>query len=102
MTTQTLRIYGASDDCVELEGAIDDEFYVDGDDRWTGLLTAPDGMRILVFAEYTRGTWAVGAGSFDEDIPFPDWPVSIVPGANTYSAMLVIEVPVGTIVKTAS
>lgn len=38
-----LKIYGASDDCVEFEGAITDEFYVDEKDRWHGWLQSPDG-----------------------------------------------------------
>lgn len=92
-----IRIYGASDDLVEVEGATREEFSAYGDDRWLGVLASPSGEQLLLTAEYTgRGTWAIGVAPVDEDIPMPSWPISVGQAMeNRYSAMLTITVPDG-------
>ena len=47
-----LKIYGASDDCVEFEGAIYDEFYLSQDNTWTGVIKSPKGDVVTVRASY--------------------------------------------------
>ncbi|WP_280465978.1 hypothetical protein [Nocardia brasiliensis] len=47
---RSLTIYGASDDCLEVEGYIDDEF--DASQSAILILTAPDDARLIVAAEF--------------------------------------------------
>jgi len=94
--TNTLTIYGHSDDLVEFEGAIRQEFDC-YDTPWTGKLIAPDGDGLLINALYGKnGTWMIGAGPLDEDQPMPAWPMTLANSADCrYSAALTLEVPDG-------
>ena len=91
-----LRIYGASDDLVELSGAINDEFSIYSD-TWVGILRSPDGGALTVSATYTPvGVWTVGVGPLDEGQMLPDWPIRFEDGReneSSYSATLVIDIP---------
>lgn len=49
------------------------------------------GGRIVVTAIYC-GVWSFAAGQADEGIPFPDWPLRIVP-EHEHSVRLEIDVP---------
>jgi hypothetical protein len=96
-----LRIYGASDDLVEFDGAISGEESVSSNDTWSGYLHHKDsGQSLTVHAAYIlTGTWVVGVAPYDEDTPLPDWPIRIEPAAKSepsYSSVLVIDVPEGT------
>jgi hypothetical protein len=96
-----LRVYGASDDLVELEGAISDEYNTPAGGLEL-VLTAPDGSALVVTALYTKagGTWAIGVAPAEEGEDLPDWirTVRTSPSCG-YSAELVLDVPEGTIVK---
>lgn len=100
-----VRIYGASDDLVEFDGAIYDEFPADRHGRCSRVLAAPDGGRLRVFAAYlpTEG-WAVGVAPVDNEDgpPIPDWQCVLRcprDSETAYSAVLVIDVPDGTVVE---
>ena len=97
-------MYGAGDDLVEAEGVPGaDEFGCYGQDGAVNasfVLTGPDGiMRILaMYAPAKTACWAFAPMQFDEDVPFPDWPLRIHSGepALGYSTVLEVEVPEGT------
>jgi hypothetical protein len=92
-----IRFYGASDDLLEIEGAIDDEFG-DATGRIEVMLTGPVYGAMIVRAEYTGdGVWMLGCSQADEDHRLP-WPVRIVPGdtgTSHYSVVLVVDAPDG-------
>lgn len=95
-----ITIYGASDDCVEVEGCGGaDEFYADGDGRWHGDLVGPDPadqLRVWCWYDGYGGAWQVGAGQVIEDVTMASWPVSFGQHASGYSAVLTIDAPDGT------
>lgn len=94
----TLCIYGASDDCVEFEGAIRDEFYVDRDGTWTGTLIAPTGEALKVKAVYGPDEWEVSLGSVP-DHASPDWPIHFGERPDREGdPAIFLEVPEGTTV----
>lgn len=59
-----LRFYGASDDCVEVEGAVDDEFNLvwGSDDPLTLVVEAPNGSRLWLRAGFDNDTELRGIG----------------------------------------
>jgi hypothetical protein len=66
-----ITIYGASDDLVEIDGGIREEFYCKNDFT-TLLLESPDATAIVTVAYTKQGTWAVGLAPGDEGIGIPD------------------------------
>ncbi len=99
----TITIYGASDDCVEVEGCEGaDEFYVSGQGEWRGDLVAPGGTdQMRLYAAYSAltadaGTWLIGTAQTSEDVPFPKWPISIRQHDSGYSTIVTIDAPPGT------
>jgi hypothetical protein len=97
-----LKIYGASDDLVEIEGIVSEELgaydkprVVTVGDRETG--------GCVVVAEYAvenrAGVWSMSVSQIDEDVPIP-WPVSIAV-EHGYSVAVVIDCPSGTKVRFA-
>jgi hypothetical protein len=94
-----IRIYGASDDLVEVEGCAGaDEFnvYGQGPVMWHGDLVAPSGDTMRAHAVFD-GCWSIALGQVTEDHPFPEWPVKIRQHTNCdYSTMVEIDAPDGT------
>lgn len=98
-----LRIYGASDDLIELEGAIEEELNVYDEHHFT--LTAPDGQQITIIGLYLpNGTWAFAPAitGDDDDGSLPDWNITIRQGnpdfgEPAYTTVLVLDVPDGTV-----
>lgn len=92
--TQIVRVYGHSDDLVEFDGAVREEFGAYKVD-WQGTLEAENGDGLVITASYAHnGTWAIGVGLLDEDIPLPAWGISLVTSnENAYSVELVLEIP---------
>jgi hypothetical protein len=96
----TITIYGASDDLVEFEGAIQDEFNAYG--LWSGTLRSPDGEELVIEAEFGRpgaaADWTIGVRSTSSH---PAWPMHFTnrPDRDDDPA-LVIEVPDGTMIIT--
>lgn len=94
-----ITIYGASDDCVEVDGCKGaDEFYADASGRWQGDLVGPDvsdQMRVWCWYD-SDGAWQAGVGQVTEAVTLASWPVTITQHPNEYSAMLSIDAPEGT------
>ena len=99
--TNTLRINGGSDDLIEFDGYIREE-YMTTEATWEGALTAPGGTGLIVVAHYGRnGTWSVGIaplGDLDDGPEFalPDWNARLGAGNERYSTVLTLDVPDGT------
>lgn len=97
-----IRIYGASDDLIEVEGCEGaDEFnsYEDGPVMWRGDLRAPDGEAVRAHAVFD-GCWSIALGQRDEYDPFPTWPITVARHPNmTYSTMVEIDAPDGTVLE---
>lgn len=95
-----IRIYGASDNLIEVEGCEGaDEFntYEHGPVMWGGDLRAPDGEQMRAHVVFD-GCWSVALGQVDEDKPLPAWPVTIAQHRSLpYSVMAVIDAPEGTV-----
>lgn len=92
-----IRIYGASDDLIEVEGCEGaDEFnsYERGPVMWRGDLHAPDGDAMRAYALYD-GCWSIALGQVDEGKPLPDWDIEILQ-IGRYSSMAQIDAPEGT------
>lgn len=92
---KTLRFWGHSDDCFEIDGAIQDEIGASG--RGVNLrLTSPltnDRLRIHgIYAPGNGATWVFGVGLVEEDDRLPPWPIRFVP-EHAYSLALEIDVP---------
>lgn len=101
---ETLKIYGCSDDNVEVEGSFEgaDEYPSTGKSFF--LVTAPNGENVFVIVNLVlNGTWAVGVTQYEEEYVIPDWNIRIVHDFSLckYSAILLLDLPEGsTIVET--
>jgi hypothetical protein len=97
-----IRIYGGSDDLIEVEGCEGaDEFnsYETGVLMWRGDLRAPNGEAMRAYALFD-GCWSIALGQAYEADPFPEWPVFIRQQPNTdYSTMAEIDAPDGTVLE---
>lgn len=96
-----LRIYGASDDLVELEGIVDQELGCYGVAK-IRVGTDEGGVDVLMaYAPFRGGggTWAAMLAPLDEGVPIP-WPVAIKHrerrGEVEYSVVVEIDCPTGT------
>ena len=95
-----IRIYGASDDIVEIEGDVNEET---SPGRSIVIGTKVDGG-LVVSMKYGVGAavWQARVRQIDEGIPVP-WPVTIgnaephgFPDPQTYSVLVTIDCPAGT------
>lgn len=100
--TQEIRFYGCSDDLVELDGALREEW--GSYEKATAFkVTAPDGSGVRVSVEYCApvcgdgATWAISLAPLDEDVPMVPARVILEP-ERQYSAAAVLDVPAGTVV----
>ena len=91
------RIYGASDDLIEVDGDLREEYNAD---KGTFTLAAPDGAGVRIHVKYeSTGTWRVGLHALDEDQDINDWRFVVLPsgdparGEPAYSAVLVATAP---------
>lgn len=95
-----IRIYGASDDLVEIEGDIREE--LGSYDRETVILIGREDAGVVVRVEYGHGNragvWGVAFEPVDEDVPIP-WPVCVEMGGRGYSAVAVVDCPPGTLLR---
>lgn len=96
-----ITIYGAGDDLVEVDGCEGaDEFTATGASEWRGDLVAPGGSdQLRIYAEYDaahNGCWLIAVTQTDEDVPLPDWPITIGTHDRGYSTLLSIDAPPGT------
>jgi hypothetical protein len=93
-----LRIYGASDDLVELDGIVYDELGAYNSHRVITVGDDKGGLRVI--AEYApkhiktgAGVWRLSVEPIEEDVPCP-WPVRVE--VKGYSTHIVIDCPEGT------
>jgi len=96
-------IYGASDDLVEVESeTFREEWDTNGDDRWEGLVVAPDGNTLIVTAQFgapgaNRDDWTLGV---ENTYNRPNWPIQFGTRPDRDSdPAIILEVPEGTKVK---
>lgn len=96
----SLIIYGASDDLVEVEGDITDEF--DVYERTEFVVESPDGSALSVFADFGSREWEISVSAFSGGT-YPAWPIQFMerPGYEGDPAV-VIDAPVGTTIRRAS
>lgn len=99
----TLTIYGASDDCLELEGYINEEYTAYR--KATLVLRAPTGAQLAITAEFDGATPIPGEGwalSILHSDPQWTWPVRLSERPDRPDdPAIVLEVPVGTTVREA-
>lgn len=95
---RTLRFFGASDDCFEVEGFRKGE--PDEVNCWEDVaiisVRAPSGEALIVTGEFDQantGTWTIGITNYNEDTPIPAWPIRFENGRASYSPVLVLEAP---------
>lgn len=85
-----LRIYGASDDLVEVEGHFREE-YQSFDKPTTLRLSSDDGEMLVTMALGRRGCWDATISMPDEDAPTP-WPIRVEFGTDVrYSVTVVVD-----------
>jgi len=91
-----LRIYGHSDDCVEIEGDVNDE--IGAFERARVITIGGEGEGVIVRAAYapdsSAGVWRLSVELVEEGVPCP-WPIRIEP-RHSYSQQIVIDCPPGT------
>lgn len=97
-----IRINGASDDLIEINGDTALEYDTNGRDKWSALIQNNGaGEALVVVATYVNpGVWLLGVTQIDEDQQLPPWPIRIEagrPSECSYSPTLVIEAPAGTV-----
>lgn len=97
--TATFLFWGESDDCIEVDGAVREEFS-QYNSMWTATITAPDGkQQMLISGWYAdNGCWNFAVGQVDEETPLPKWPTSISQRHDRgehYSTLLEVTAPAG-------
>lgn len=95
--TNQIIIYGASDDCIEIDGAVRDEFNV-YDEPVTLELKSPSGEIMKVTLEYGPDRWKITLPQISEN--YGDWSFTFGdhPDAGDGSAVF-IDAPAGTTVR---
>ena len=102
MATQTLTIFGSSDDLIEVDGISGGDEFSKPNGSWIGVIEAPDGDTALVFVDYRpNGTWTVALAQYGEDYKLPAWPQSfeVDEAFCRYSVKAAIIVPEGTTIR---
>lgn len=92
-----LKIYGASDDLIEVDGDLREEFYADkigkGLEGKTITLSRIVGGTVEgldIHVRYERGgVWSVAVSQLDEDIDLPDWGYALK--NESYSTVLELD-----------
>ncbi|MFD5599893.1 hypothetical protein ACFWHR_07525 [Leucobacter sp. NPDC058333] len=97
-----LVFYGASDDLVELEGAIRKEFDASG--PWRGKLIAPDGGALFLNAEFSRAGAALDWTLWVENAEtYPSWLIRFGERPDREGdPAIIIDVPEGTTIEEAN
>jgi len=75
-----ISVYGASDDLIEFEGSIYDEFNWYSSEPWLAELVASNGESVIVSAQYRSDVSAqiFEDNDVDEDI---DWLITVLPAS---------------------
>lgn len=97
-----LKIYGASDDLVEIEGHFTEE--VDCYDKnvlitvgWPEASAGEESRGLQILMKYApkwtdSGVWSAELAPLDEDVKIP-WPVSVKLGERGYTVEVIIDCP---------
>ena len=95
-----LRIYGHSDDLVEIEGDVNEELNTDNAVLLIGREDDGGLVARVSYAHNNRAAvWGVSVEPVDEEVPIP-WPVGIkLEPEHGYSAVLIVSSPPGTLVR---
>lgn len=94
-------VYGASDDCIEIEGAVSEEYSIYGDPTvGTVVLESPDGETLEVTLEY-RNDWQITLPPVGEHLTnLVPWPVKFGDRPDRpEDPALFIDAPAGTTVR---
>lgn len=97
--TNQIIIYGASDDCIEIEGAVSDEYSVFGHRTiGTVILESPEGLVMEVILEFGLNDWEITLPHRPES--WGNWPVRFgsIPDGSEGPAIF-IDAPIGTTVR---
>jgi hypothetical protein len=98
-----LKVYGHSDDLIELDGIKGADEFSKPSGAWVGVLEAPNGDTALLYVDYRHnGCWTASLGIYEEGYKLPEWPVTVTTDAkyaNEYSTLTTITVPEGTTVR---
>lgn len=93
-----IRIYGGSDDLVEIEGDYNEELNVEMN-KWMPITIGDEKGGLLVHVGYgllsRNGVWEICVEQIDEDVPIP-WLVTIGVAPQGYSTLLTVNCPRGT------
>lgn len=93
-----VTIYGVSDDLVEFEGAISEEFGAYG--PWAGTLTSPDGDQLTIRAEYGVSAVTEWLLSIENTGTYPAWPIRFGERPDREGdPAIIIDIPAGTTIK---
>lgn len=98
----TLKISGHSDDLIEIDGTVSEEFYAGSDGMFEARIKDPEGNKARLFVTYgPQGTWIPVLALWDEGVALPDWDARITSDVNVsdYSTILTLTVPDGTKIK---
>lgn len=94
-------VYGASDDCIEIEGAISEEYEIYGE-RTVGtvIFESPAGETLEVTLEF-KDDWEITLPRIGEDLSnLVPWPVKFGDRPDrTEDPALFIDAPIGTTVR---
>ena len=95
-----LKIYGSSDDLIEVEGHIREEYYVSDPVPTVLQIANTDGDALIVTFVYGRydNTWSAEVSQVTEDAPIP-WPVTITAEPDSYTVAVNIDCPDDTTIQ---
>jgi len=94
LPNHTVSFWGHSDDCFEIEGAVNDE-----GNEGVFQIEDPAGQRINLVATYSQhntGMWMLGLQVIDDDEKWPNWTMQWSMAENEYSPYLSMALPEGT------
>lgn len=85
-----LQIYGSSDDLVEVEGDVTDEYYVYDRAAWLRIDDPATGMSVIITGEYGKhsAVWTFSVEPVGDGVPMI--PVKFTAHENGYSPLLTI------------
>jgi hypothetical protein len=97
--TSTIKIYGLSDDLIEVVDKIGEREYYADIGQFEKVLNIGGQMRVLAMYGRHSATWCFAVSQVDDEVPLPDWPVRIVQCPDVaYSTQIEIDAPDNTLV----
>lgn len=93
---KNLIFSGYSDDLIELDGDMSDEFTAasEGDVLYVANIVDGDGNGLRLSAIYDdNGCWSFAVGRLDEGTELPDWEIEMGASSTGYSTQVSINAP---------